>query len=240
MLKKIIDYQYRLTEKGKKLEKLRPLASAFDHFCYKSDEQIQKAPFFRDAIDIKRWMFLVIYALIPCLLMAVWNSGVQNLVYTSGNFNLMQSFFQKSTSIKGYFDFCFSELGFWNILGEGLGVVLPIVLTSYIVGGFWEILFACVRGHDINEGFLVTGLLFPLTLPPTIPLWMVAMGISFGVVIGKGVVWWNWHEYIKSSPHCPCLFVFLLSRAYDRKHLVRKLSNANAKKFDGSQSNTRS
>jgi Na+-transporting NADH:ubiquinone oxidoreductase subunit B len=185
MLKKLIDFQYRITEQGKPLEKLRSLASAFDHFCYKSDEQATKAPFFRDAVDLKRWMFLVIYALLPCLLMSIWNTGVQNLVYTSSDLRLMQTFLQKSGSIGGYFDFCIHHLGASNILIEGLSIILPIVLTSYVVGGAWEILFACIRGHDINEGFLVTGILFPLTLPSTIPLWMVAMGISFGTVVGK-------------------------------------------------------
>ena len=70
---------------------------------------------------------------------------------------------------------------------KGVIIFMPILLTSYAVGGLWEVLFAIIRKHEINEGFLVSGLLFPLTLPPTIPLWQVALGISFGIVVGKEV-----------------------------------------------------
>ncbi len=82
--------------------------------------------------------------------------------------------------------------GFFQTMLTGAVHVLPIILVSYGVGFFWEILFATIRGHEVTEGLLVTGLLFPLTLPPTIPLWQVAAGISFGIVIGKESIWWNW------------------------------------------------
>jgi Na+-transporting NADH:ubiquinone oxidoreductase subunit B len=80
-----------------------------------------------------------------------------------------------------------ANAGFLEHVIQGLMLCLPIIITSYAVGGLWEVLFAVVRKHPVSEGFLVTGLLFPLTLPPTIPLWQVAAGVTFGVVIGKEI-----------------------------------------------------
>ena len=108
-------------------------------------------------------MSMVIIALIPCVLLGIYNAGYQTQMAVN------------------------ESIGFVECMIKGSILVVPIIITSYAVGGLWEGLFACVRRHPINEGFLVTGLLFPLTLPPTIPLWQVAIGISFGVVIGKEV-----------------------------------------------------
>jgi Na+-transporting NADH:ubiquinone oxidoreductase subunit B len=106
----------------------------------------------------------VIYALLPCLFFGIWNAGNQfNIANGVADATLMT-----------------------DIL-RGSAMVLPIVIVSYLVGGIWEVLFAVVRRHEINEGFLVTGMLFPLVLPPTLPLWQVAVGISFGIVIGKEI-----------------------------------------------------
>lgn len=148
---------------GGKLARLYPLYEAGDTFARTPDEVTQSAPHVRDAIDQKRLMILVIYALMPCLLFGIWNAGHQ--------FNLANGI---DATLKA------------DLL-RGSAMVLPIVLVSYLVGGIWEVLFAIVRRHEINEGFLVTGLLFPLVLPPTIPLWQVAVGISFGIVIGKEI-----------------------------------------------------
>jgi Na+-transporting NADH:ubiquinone oxidoreductase subunit B len=117
----------------------------------------------RDAVDSKRLMITVVVALIPCILFGMWNIGFQKLAALG------------------------QATGFLACLGHGAWHMLPIILVSYAVGGFWEVLFAIVRKHEINEGFLVTGMLFPLVCPPTLPLWMVAAGISFGIVIGKEV-----------------------------------------------------
>jgi Na+-transporting NADH:ubiquinone oxidoreductase subunit B len=152
-----------LFEKGKPLGKLYPVYEALDAFLLTPGTRTQKAPFIRDAVDLKRVMTFVVIALLPCIFMGIYNTGYQIQVVTGGS------------------------ASFWDIVGQGLMKVLPIILVSYAAGGFWEVLFAVVRKHEINEGFLVTGILFALVLPPSIPLWQVAVGISFGVVIGKEI-----------------------------------------------------
>ena len=110
---------------------------------------------------------------------------MQEFVYGSGNASLMEEYLKSSTSFKGYFSFGFSEGRWIPILKEGLLIFLPITLVSYLVGGVCEGIIAAIRGHEIAEGFLVTGILYPLSLPSSIPLWMVGVGIAFGVVVGK-------------------------------------------------------
>lgn len=153
----------KLFEKGAPLEKLYPVHEAMDAFLMTLGKTTKKAPYVRDAVDLKRVMSFVVIALIPCILMGFYNTGYQIQL------------------AKG------SEYSFWECWWLGLLKVLPIIIVSYAAGGFWEVLFAVVRKHEINEGFLVTGILFALVLPPTIPLWQVAVGISFGVVIGKEI-----------------------------------------------------
>lgn len=185
MLKKWLHFQLSLSEKGKPLHFLRPLFSALDTFLYEAPLNTQTGPHIRDAVDLKRWMVLVVFALLPCIFMAIWNTGVQSYVYSSGQFSLMQEFIQASQSFKGYADFVFQQDRFFTILGLGLRAFLPIVLISYLVGGMVEAIFAMVRKHEIAEGFLVTGILYPLILPPQIPYWMAAVGIAVGVIISK-------------------------------------------------------
>ena len=162
-LEKILEQLGKPFQKGGKLEKLYPLFEAGDTFAMTPGKTTKKAPFVRDAIDIKRVMIFVVLALIPATLMGIFNVGYQAQMAQGEAFNLL------------------------NAVGYGLLKVLPIIIVTYAVGGFWEVIFAVTRKHEINEGFLVTGILFALTLPPTIPLWQVAAGISFGVVIGKEI-----------------------------------------------------
>lgn len=151
-------------EKGGKMERLYPLFEAQDTFLFTPAETTHGAPHVRDAIDIKRTMITVVLALLPVVFFGIWNVGHQyNVVNQTGVGGLIPD------------------------LLRGAMIVMPIILVSYIVGGLWEVAFAIVRKHPINEGFLVSGLLFPLTLPPTVPLWQVAVGISFGIVVGKEV-----------------------------------------------------
>lgn len=185
MLRKFLDYQLSFFEKGKPLHKLRPLVSAVDAFCYEAPLNTKKAPFIRDAIDLKRWMVLVVIALLPCIIMAIWNTGLQKAVYSSGNYKLMNEYLEASTSLSGYFNFAFSEGRYLTFLKYGAAAFIPVMLISYLVGGICEGIFAVLKGHEIAEGFLVTGMLYPLILPPTIPYWMVAVGVAFGVIIGK-------------------------------------------------------
>ncbi|NNJ70662.1 MAG: NADH:ubiquinone reductase (Na(+)-transporting) subunit B [Kiritimatiellales bacterium] len=153
-----------LFEKGGKFERLYPLFEAGDTFNRTPGDVTPSAPHVRDSIDQKRLMIFVIYALVPCILFGIWNAGNQ--------FNIANNV---------------EDATLMTDLLRGSAMVLPIIFVSYLVGGLWEVLFALVRRHEINEGFLVTGMLFPLTLAPTIPLWQVAIGISFGIVIGKEI-----------------------------------------------------
>ncbi|MFA5088616.1 MAG: NADH:ubiquinone reductase (Na(+)-transporting) subunit B [Candidatus Omnitrophota bacterium] len=148
---------------GKPLERFYPIFEAWDNFLRTPGTRTQKAPHVRDVVDLKRVMIIVVIALFPCLFMGMYNVGYQ-----------IQKFQGAAAS-------------FPAALLSGARIVLPILLVTYLVGGFWEVLFAVIRKHEINEGFLVTGILFALTLPPSIPLWQVAVGISFGVVIGKEI-----------------------------------------------------
>ncbi len=147
-----------------RLRRFFPIYEAGETFLFTPASVTRGAPHVRDALDIKRTMITVAVALVPCLLFGIFNAGYQ---YNTAN--------------------QVADAGFLAHVFQGAWIVLPIVLVSYAVGGAWEVLFAMVRKHEINEGFLVTGLLFPLTLPPTIPLWQVAVGISFGIVLGKEI-----------------------------------------------------
>jgi len=153
-----------LFEPGGKFHRFYPLFEAADTFHFTPPDVTDGPPHVRDGVDLKRTMMTVIIALLPCFLFGIFNAGYQhNVVNQVAGATALDHFLR------------------------GLIIVMPIVIVSYAVGGMWEVLFAVVRKHPINEGFLVTGLLFPLTLPPTIPLWQVAVGISFGVVIGKEI-----------------------------------------------------
>lgn len=148
---------------GGRLHKLRPLFEAFETIFFIPAIPTRRAPFIRDGIDLKRFMSVVLLALMPPLFFGIYNTGHLTLAASGAD--------------PGFFDSFFS----------GLKTVMPLIIVSYGAGFFWEILFSIIRRHPISEGFLVTGLLFPMTLPPTVPLWQVAVGISFGVVIGKEV-----------------------------------------------------
>jgi Na+-transporting NADH:ubiquinone oxidoreductase subunit B len=187
MLRKLLDFKLSFFEKGKPLHRFRPLVSAIDAFCYEVPYNTKRAPFIRDAVDVKRWMVLVIIALLPAIFMAIWNTGLQKLVYSSGNYQLMNSYLEASQSFQGYFNFVFSDSRYLTILKDGALAFFPIMLISYLVGGLCEGIMATIHGHEIAEGFLVTGMLYPLILPPTIPYWMAAVGVAFGVIVGKEV-----------------------------------------------------
>ncbi|RLB98302.1 MAG: NADH:ubiquinone reductase (Na(+)-transporting) subunit B [Deltaproteobacteria bacterium] len=162
-LKKLLDRSEKYFTGSGKFNKLAPLFDATKTFFFFPSPKTRHRPFVRDNLDLKRFMSFVLIALLPVLVFGIYNTGFQSGLAQGKSFTLIQSFL------------------------TGLRYVLPIIIVSYGVGFFWEIVFAVVRRHNISEGFLVTGLLFPLTLPATIPLWQVALGISFGVVIGKEV-----------------------------------------------------
>jgi Na+-transporting NADH:ubiquinone oxidoreductase subunit B len=171
-------------EKGGKLEKLFPLFEMADTFLFTPSDVTKSNSHVRDGIDLKRTMTTVAMALFPVILFAMYNTGYQaNTALTAmgieptgwraGFVSALGLGFDPSSCVA-------------NIV-HGLMYFLPVFIITNIAGGFWEVVFSSIRKHEINEGFLVTGLLFPLILPATIPLWQVAVGISFGVVFGKEV-----------------------------------------------------
>jgi Na+-transporting NADH:ubiquinone oxidoreductase subunit B len=162
-LKKFIHKFEKHFVDGGKLAKFFPVYEMAESILFSPKTVTKKGPHVRDSVDLKRYMILVVMALGPIALFSIYNTGVQAMIASGLTPNLTQAFI------------------------KGLWIVLPIIIVSYSVGGFWEVLFAVVRKHEVNEGFLVTGILFALILPPTIPLWQVAMGISFGIVIGKEI-----------------------------------------------------
>ena len=185
LLRKFLDNQEKHFKKGGKLGKLYPLFEAIDTFLYTPGKVTPGASHIRDAMDFKRIMMLVVIALVPAVLMGLYNTGYQaNLVLAR----------MGETAAQGWRMTLLTGLGIGlnpsNVIAcmiHGLLYFLPIYIVTLAAGGFWEVLFACIRKHEVHEGFFVTSLLFPLILPPTIPLWQVALGISFGVVIGKEV-----------------------------------------------------
>jgi Na+-transporting NADH:ubiquinone oxidoreductase subunit B len=171
------------TQEGK-FARLYPLYEAVDSFLYTPGEVTDGAPHVRDAMDLKRVMITVVFALLPCYYMAMWNTG-----YQANSAMLLNG-----GHVEGWRGALIAALGYtadpnrlFDNLLLGAAWLIPIFLVTHIVGGVWEGLFAAVRHHELNEGFLVTGALFPLICPPTLPLWQVALGISFGVVIGKEI-----------------------------------------------------
>ncbi|GJM45590.1 MAG: Na(+)-translocating NADH-quinone reductase subunit B [Gemmatimonadota bacterium] len=185
-LRNILDRMHPLFKKGGRYEKFYALYEAGDTFLYTPGEVTPGPSHVRDGIDLKRMMTLVVVALIPCVLMAFYNTGYQaNLAIASSDaINVFSSW---RGSIYTGLGFSYDPTSFVGNVVHGMLYFLPVYIVTMTVGGMCEAVFSMVRGHEINEGFLVSGLLFPLTLPPTIPLWQVGIGIAFGVVIGKEV-----------------------------------------------------
>ncbi len=184
LIRSLLDKQEQLFAKGSKLEKLYPLHEALDTILYTPGMVTKGTTHVREALDLKRMMIMVAVALMPCIGMAFYNTGYQaNLAIGNG-----------AEALDVWQTTVFAALGFAHNHGDFLANVvygglffIPVLLVTFTVGGLIEAGFAIIRNHEINEGFLVTGLLLPLTLPPTIPLWQVALGIAFGVIIGKEI-----------------------------------------------------
>ncbi|MBT4289474.1 MAG: NADH:ubiquinone reductase (Na(+)-transporting) subunit B, partial [Deltaproteobacteria bacterium] len=168
-----------------KLEKFYPVYEMFDTFLYTPGQVTKTASHVRDGMDLKRMMSMVVVGLLPCILMAMYNTGLQaNMTMASMGLTSATTWQAGLLDILGVG--YAPESIFANIM-HGAVYFVPLLIISYSVGGVWETIFSVVRGHEINEGFLVTGMLYPLLLPPMIPLWQAALGISFGVVIGKEI-----------------------------------------------------
>jgi len=152
----------------------------FDTMLYTPAEVTTGASHVRDGIDLKRTMMVVWIATFPAIFFGMWNVGHNaNLAYATGAFDIIGWRAEIANMVFG--------LDPNNLLAcffLGALYYLPIVIVVYLTGAFWEMLFAFVRGHEVNEGFFVTGILFTLIVPPTIPLWQLAIGVTFAIVDG--------------------------------------------------------
>ncbi|WP_197565688.1 NADH:ubiquinone reductase (Na(+)-transporting) subunit B [Billgrantia diversa] len=170
--------------KGGKYEKWYPLYEAVDTIFYSPPSVTKTTAHVRDGIDLKRIMITVWLCTFPAMFFGMWNAGwLANSAIADGY-----------ASMDGWREAILMVLAsghdpdsLWANFVLGATYFLPIYLVTFVVGGFWEVLFAVKRGHEVNEGFFVTSVLYALVLPATIPLWQVALGITFGVVIGKEI-----------------------------------------------------
>lgn len=184
-LRTLLDRAAKPFEKGGRLEKLAPLYEAADTFFYTPSRVTGGGAHVRDALDLKRMMMLVVVATLPCVAMALYNTGLQaNLALDPA----------KASQLIGWRHDVIRALGIGYSPSSVLACVVhgalyfvPLYVVTMVVGLAWELLFAGARKEDVSEGFFVTGILFPLTLPPMTPLWQAALGISFGVVLAKEV-----------------------------------------------------
>ena len=160
-LRKKLDEIKRPFQKGEKFEKFAPAVNAFDTFLFVPNHTTKTGSHIRDAVDLKRTMVTVIIALLPALVYGIYNTGYQHFSQLGGDFSFLDAFIH----------------GAWKII--------PMIVVSYVVGLSIEFAFAVYRGHEVNEGYLVTGLLIPMIMPVDIPLWMVAVSVAFAVLIAK-------------------------------------------------------
>ena len=196
-------------EKGGKYEKLFPVYEMVESFLYTPKTVTSVAPHARSYVDMKRIMTYVVIATIPCILWGMWNTGYQanSAIAALG-----------ADAATGW------RIAILNIMGisldasnpvaniaHGFLYFLPIYIVTLVAGGIFEVIFATVRGHEVNEGFLVTSMLYTLIMPASTPLWQVALGIIFGVVIGKEVFGGTGKKLPEPGFDGPCVPVFRLS-----------------------------
>ena len=162
-LRKIFEETGKFVEKGKPFSWAYPVWEAADTIFFSTNKQTSKGPHIRDNMDIKRTMFFVVIALIPCYLFGAYNIGYLNALAMDIDRGLL------ANTIFGF------------------GYVLPILIATFVAGAICELTFAIIRKHEVNEGFLVSCALIPLTMPPDVPLWQVFIGTSFGIIIGKEI-----------------------------------------------------
>ena len=182
--RKILDDLEPHFHKGGKWESWFALFEAADTMFYSPDSTTKTTAHVRDGIDLKRMMITVWLCAFPAMFYGMWNVGFQaNSIIADASVLLNDDWrFIFINAFAGN-----DPSSIWDNFWYGLWYFVPVYLVSFVVGGFWEVLFAMKRGHEVNEGFFVTSILFALICPPSIPLWQVALGISFGVVIGKEV-----------------------------------------------------
>lgn len=184
-LRNFLDHLEPSFTKGGRYERFFALYEMVDTFLYTPADVTRQAPHVRDGIDLKRTMTYVVLATMPVILMMLWNTGFQaNSAMASLGMSELEGW--RGGILQGL-GIGFNAESLFANMAHGLMYFLPIYITTLAVGGMWEVWFAAVRNHEVNEGFLVTSMLYTLILPASIPLWQVALGISFGVVLGKEV-----------------------------------------------------
>ena len=162
-LRKYLDNIKPHFSKGGRFAALHSTFDAFETFLFVPNTTAKSGVHMRDAMDMKRTMIIVVLSLVPALLFGIWNTGYQHYLALG------------------------QDAAFWTCVWHGFVRVLPIIIVSYVTGLAIEFITAQIRGHEVNEGFLVTGMLIPLVLPVDIPLWMVALATAFAVILGKEV-----------------------------------------------------
>ena len=182
MLRKLLDKYEPHFHEGGKWEKMYALYEAIDTALFKPSNVTKNSSHVRDSIDLKRVMITVLIATFPAMFFGMWNVGFQANTIMADMGMISQEGLRGIFigSLAGY-----DPTSNWDNIIHGAAYFLPIYLTTFVVGIFWEVLFASIRGHEVNEGAFVTTVLFALTCPPDLPLWMVAFGISFGIVIDR-------------------------------------------------------
>jgi Na+-transporting NADH:ubiquinone oxidoreductase subunit B len=187
-LRNTLDKVHPLFDKGGKLEKAYPLYEALDTFLYTPGQVTKGLTHLRDSLDLKRMMTMVIVALIPCIFMACWNTGYQaNIAIERMTADGIDVTYDWHNSVQSWLGLGHSSASFLDNFMYGLIHFLPIYVVCMTFGGTAELIFSVIRRHEINEGFLVSGMLFPLILPPNIPLYQVAIGIVVGIVLAKEI-----------------------------------------------------
>ncbi|RUM54124.1 MAG: NADH:ubiquinone reductase (Na(+)-transporting) subunit B [Methylococcus sp.] len=182
-LRRFLDGLEPYFERGGRFERFYGIYEMVDTFLYTPSEVTKGATHVRDGIDLKRTMTYVVFATFFCIMMAWYNTGYQaNQAMADLGLDAVGNWRGSILNWVGY-----NPSNPFSCFVHGALYWVPIYIITLAVGGIWEVIFAVTRGHEINEGFLVSSMLFSLILPPDIPLWQVALGISFGIVIGKEV-----------------------------------------------------
>ena len=183
-LRKVLDDMEPHFHKGGKYENWFALYEAVDTIFYSPGSTTKTTAHVRDGVDLKRIMITVWFCAFPAMLFGMWNIGFQanTIIAETGMAMTADWRLGLITAFAGN-----DPASIWDNFWYGFMYFVPVYAVTFIVGGFWEVLFAMKRGHEVNEGFFVTSILFALICPPSIPLWQVALGITFGVVIGKEV-----------------------------------------------------
>jgi Na+-transporting NADH:ubiquinone oxidoreductase subunit B len=184
-LRSFLDNLEPLFTQGGRLERFHALFEAVDTFLFSPPDLSRGAPHIRDALDLKRVMITVVIAATPAALAGMWNTGYQaNMAMEGLGLAGLEGWRGALLPLLGA---GYDPASIYDCILQGALYFVPIYLVTMIVGLTWEVIFAGVRNHEVNEGFFVTGFLYALILPATIPLWQVGVGISFGVIIGKEV-----------------------------------------------------